>query len=735
MQKTIIFLFLILSCFAQTLSSSQFQQVQSLSQSQVQELVKQAQSNQAVSPVQTTEEIVAPENTELSIVEQDVANSQIPDEIKKKQNNFFGENFFKNYKLKPNTYGPVPDSYILGTGDEIKTVLYGEVQLSESYLVDREGAITPLDIGRLNIAGMLWKDVKVLIRKAYAKYHRSIDKGKTFVHTTIGKQRRVQVSVLGAVNYPTNMNLSALNTVFDAIVMAGGPTRNAAIRSVQIIRGSEIINYDLYNNIVPALNRPSQFRLENGDIIVLNTNKKSVRIFGAVRSPNEYEIGNGSTVDEIIKIAGGLRYTASIEYTSISTIKGEEEIVLNFNSNEELKAYQLQDGDRISVKERNIVDSSYVEIKGAVLYPGRYAYIDGMTTESLISRAGGFLKTTFRGRYDIQRKLNRKEYRAFTISHSQIDSTKLIVGDILTVYDKLSFVEEREVRIFSYAQGYFSFPYDKESDVYDYISKIGGIKYTEDDSFVEIVRLTGDKSENNYARLFKKFLNKDYLNYDATRSNEFPMEPDDIIIIRKNPNIENYQTVKILGEVTSAGTYPLIKRNSRISDLIDRAQGFKSTAYLEGVKFLRKLNDSINVRIPIDLKEIVEDEESEDNIFLADGDELIIPKNPYIVMVQGAVVSPTAVVYIEGASVEYYIEQAGGIAEKGDDARVQVIKANGKHYSNSIFSRDEITPGSVISVPFKDRVDENSTKEILQTVVTYISSIVTSLILLKQIGN
>jgi protein involved in polysaccharide export with SLBB domain len=724
MRKILSVLLFLLILTAQSISPDQILNSKNLSRDDVQKILQQTgqpiPTGQLNNPLDQRASALSDLNKELTIQ----ANEAGIDSLIEKDiltEDFFGQKFFRSFKLTPNTYGPVPDTYILGTGDEIIVTLYGEVQLEHALIIDRNGSITPKDVGRIKLASTTFSDAKKIVRNAYSNFHRSIKQGKTSVYMTIGKQRRVQVNVLGTVHFPQNINLSALNSLFDAIVMAGGPTKDAALRNVKIIRANQILEYDLYQYLVPGLKKFEVPKLENGDIIVLGREKKEISIDGHVRHPGKYETSSKSTIEEIVKVAGGLLPGSTIENSTIFSVHGEKiSAVRNEN-------YFLQSGDSIYIMKPTITDTSFVEIKGSVLYPGRYSFKKNMKLVELVKIAGGYLNNTFFSKIDIRRKVNRKESQSLTISEEKIADFILKEDDVVRIYNKNDFIDERKLYIYSYAQGNFEYPYEKNITVTNLLRRIGGIKYIEDDSSVEIVRIT-QKSENEYAKLFPIDIDDSYL--DST--NGFELLPDDILIIRRNPKIEDFKTVNISGEVVSAGTYPIIKYNDTLYDLLGRAKGLKKSAYLDGAEYYRIVGDD-TVRVPVDFKKVLKNRSSSDNIVLKDRDRIVIPTNSNVVIVSGEVLTPTAVLFKEGASVEYYISQAGGISEFGDESRVQVIKANGKHLEYGFFSGDKVTAGTKIHVPSQVRKKEEETKEIIQTIFGYLSTLMTTLVIFRRL--
>jgi hypothetical protein len=65
------------------------------------------------------------------------------------------------------------------------------------------------------------------------------------------------------------------------------------------------------------------------------------------------------------------------------------------------------------------------------------------------------------------------------------------------------------------------------------------------------------------------------------------------------------------------------------------------------------------------------------NVLLEDGDVIRIPAASNLVMIHGEVVFPNAVVYDPEASVDDYIEQAGGYTQSGSNSQILIVHQDG----------------------------------------------------------
>lgn len=75
---------------------------------------------------------------------------------------------------------------------------------------------------------------------------------------------------------------------------------------------------------------------------------------------------------------------------------------------------------------------------------------------------------------------------------------------------------------------------------------------------------------------------------------------------------------------------------------------------------------------------VVSGKDGLEDVLLEDNDNIIIPIRTSIVMVNGEVYNPKAVVYKSGKKAKYYINRAGGFSDFADEKGILIYKANGE---------------------------------------------------------
>ncbi|MCA6010966.1 capsule biosynthesis protein, partial [Bacteroides thetaiotaomicron] len=67
----------------------------------------------------------------------------------------------------------------------------------------------------------------------------------------------------------------------------------------------------------------------------------------------------------------------------------------------------------------------------------------------------------------------------------------------------------------------------------------------------------------------------------------FILQPYDEVYVRRSPGYQAQQNVVIDGEILFGGNYAMTNREERLSDLVNKAGGPTSLAYLRGAKLTR----------------------------------------------------------------------------------------------------------------------------------------------------
>jgi len=132
----------------------------------------------------------------------------------------------------------------------------------------------------------------------------------------------------------------------------------------------------------------------------LGTSAKIVTSGGTVRFPGEYPLVEGMSIDDLIRLSGGLVESAYSQSAEIARIdlsnpnRAVSSIVVSSLTGSSTMALQPSD----YVEFRTIPDfreTQTISLEGEFVFPGTYAFDKGENLSSVIQRAGGFTDEAF----------------------------------------------------------------------------------------------------------------------------------------------------------------------------------------------------------------------------------------------------------------------------------------------------------------------------------------------------
>jgi len=230
----------------------------------------------------------------------------------------FGQEFFRNGNLKffqKSNDTKAPDNYLIGTGDELTIQVYGYSDFKGTFRVDEDGAIYQRDFGKIYVKDLTFIDAKRLIKQRLGLVFNTENSG---VEITLSYSRTIMVHIVGEVFTPGSYVIPAINSAINALVAIGGPSDVGSVRNIYLKRGGKIIDtIDVYQFLLDP-QKSREIFLQNNDYIIVSPATRVIRIEGAVRKPNAYELKNNEGLMSLIKWAGGLSPTA---YTKSILIK------------------------------------------------------------------------------------------------------------------------------------------------------------------------------------------------------------------------------------------------------------------------------------------------------------------------------------------------------------------------------------------------------------------------------
>ena len=676
----------------------------------------------------------------------------------------FGLDVFRRAttQFEPNLAGPVDDNYRVGPGDQLVLVLTGDVEKAYSLEVTREGFVVIPDVGQVPLANLTLTQVRDLLYTRLSRVYSGVRRGSgatTQFSITPSRLRSNQIFVLGDVQRPASYRISAAGTVLTALYAAGGPTEAGSFRRVVVRRGGAVVDsMDVYDYLLRG-DASRDLRLQNGDVIFVPPRGPRARMIGEVLRPMTYELKHGETVDDLIRAAGGFTARAGRRRIQIEriippelrTAPGRDRQLIDVTADQIASAAEtgipVEAGDVVRVFAVADRMRNRVVVEGNVWTPGPVGFTAGMTLSQALRLAGGVKPDVYVGEVLISRL--ESDSTRIQLRSSLRDTTGAVTNDlplneddIVQVFSASQFRPARYVAIVGAVKKPGRVPYRDGMTLRDLVLLAGGLQERAYLKEAEIARLPEDRSGGKLAMttrvpldssyLFErspdgKYLGPPGLPAPAAGSAEVPLKPYDNVLIMEQPDWNLQRTVVLTGEVRFPGTYSLLSKSDRLSDVIRRAGGLTDQGYADGVMFYRK-KGSLG-RIGIDLSKVLRDPKYPDNLILQDGDSVYVPQFNAVVDVRGAVGNPVAVAYVPGRDIEYYIGAAGGLSRKAEGSRAYVIQPNGKveSISHRVFWFDghpKPRAGSVVVVPEKDATDHRDLTGIASAAAQIAASLV-----------
>ncbi len=561
-----------------------------------------------------------------------------------------------------------PDSYVLGEGDEIHISIFGSSQTEIHQRIAPDGSIQPASSTKIFLKGMtLAQGRQAIISKLSTHYSFRQDQ----IAVTITTARTLSVSIYGEVGVQGGFTMSALNTAFNALAAAGGPTSIGSIRNIQRSRAGKTDRLDLYQYMI-GNTKNVMFDLQNNDVLFVPVANNIVRIEGAVRRPMRYEMIEGEGLKELIEYAGGLTYDAYPEFVQIERRENGELKYLEYNLDKIMSGkntVKIFGGDVVRIKTSNRPMENYVAINGDVYYGGNYDFEKNSSLIGLLEAAQP--KYTARKDYVfVERTSPDETVEILTVPFPGEDGNpdfKLQERDVVTVLALDSYLEKWEISVQGEVRNPFSrtFGLNDQMTLRQAIEYAGGPKYSARTDFVYVERTRPDQTVEILTVPFPE---------DGTE--EFQLQAKDVIRVLSLTSFRDVDEISVNGQVRAPFTRTFgLNDRMTVSQAIELANGLKPSVYPVAYIFRRDITNPVKMEyIPVSL-------DTDGDIQLQPGDRLNIYDNTTYtnvgeVRVSGAVKNPVNTEFDGSLTVHDALVMAGGFEVGAAYDRVEVFRLN-----------------------------------------------------------
>ncbi len=637
----------------------------------------------------------------------------------------YGYSFFRNKTI--NMFDRALDAqaggnYIIGVGDQIGINVWGYSSFSGSYTVDQTGSVFPEGVGKIYVKGLTLDKAKALIRSRFATY---LDMPNSQIEVTIIYSRVIGVNIVGEVFNPGTYSIPALNTAFNALLAANGPTDLGSLRKIYIKRqGQTVKTLDVYAYLLNPGTGDDYF-LQNNDYIFVPPIGKTVSITGEVKRPMKYELIDGEDLMTLISYAGGMTPKAYTRSVQVRRYVGNRLNLfdVNVDSLSRIKAkYELYSGDEVFISTVPGQLYQFVKISGAVMQPGEFNYAEGLRISDVLAKAHGLRGDALADRAYVIRKNDdlSSSYIPFNPSNiikdtRSVDNLLLKNLDEIYLYDKTTFIDSVTISINGAIRLPGKYTYAKGMTLFDLLYTAGGIKLEAANTKIEISRYKGDNGKSAPQERVVASFPIDSSLMIGTDAQSFPLEPYDVVFVRSLLSSTSPGMVNISGEVTYPGDYLMNDKEEKLVDVINRAGGLSQWANANQATLVRAEGD--RGIIFMELEKAMKDPGSEYNFILRPGDKINIPTTNDLVSISGMINYPYAdsmgflnAPYHEGHRAKFYIKRYGlGFADGAKRVRTYVIQPGGTVEDprrwTFIRKYPKVEKGAYIVVPYIPNVD------------------------------
>ena len=678
----------------------------------------------------------------------------------------FGRSIFtsRNLTFAPSSNLPTPVNYVLGPGDEVIIDIWGANEATIRRTISPDGTINIPSIGMISLNGMTLKSADAYMKKKLGQIYSVDGEGaKSEIKLTLGNIRTIQVNMMGEIANPGTYYLSSLSNIYHALHRAGGVSRLGTLRDIQLIRkGKVIASVDIYDFIREG--KMIDIILEEGDIINVPTYKTIVDIAGNVKRPMSYELKEGETIADLIDYAAGFTGDAYVENIRMIRRNGTEYQIFTIDQSQ-YTSFQLMEGDALTVGAMLDRFANRIEIKGAIYRPGTYELGNEIKTVSqLVAKAEGLKGDAFTNRALLTREREDLTLEIIPLDIAAIlngtaEDIELIKNDVLHISSIHDLKDIGSITVTGEVAKPGTYVYAENTTLEDAIMLAGGLLESASTVKIEVSRrIKKAESETPSGVLgeIHTFSFKDGYVLDGEPG--FVLQPYDYILVRRSPDYMEQRLVRVTGEVAFPGSYTMIKKEERISDLVARAGGLTKWAYVRGARLQRAIigeevtrmqstaellssaRDSINMNrmdfgtryfVGIDLEAALANPGSDADLVLREGDILGIPEYINTVKITGNVMYPNTVTYNPKMRVRDYVTMSGGYGYRPKKSKAYVIYLNGTIERARRNSANVVEPGCEIVVPQKRDKKDNLTK--VMSIATTSSSIATMMATIANI--
>lgn len=290
----------------------------------------------------------------------------------------FGQSLFQGHFALESFRGFNPD-YVLSVGDIVDLRLWGAFELQLRLAVDAQGNIFVPKVGPIAVEGVRNAD----LNKVVGDKLRSIYREDVGVYASLATAVPVKVFVSGSVRQPGLYPGYSSDTVLNFLDRAGGvdPVSGSYL-DVRLLRGGQVTHrVNLYDFLTTGL--LPQIQLHDGDSLFVGPIGSTAKVSGLVANPVQFEFTPGTSMNELLQIAGVNGRATNVRILRNS---GEKREAFYVPIGDPFLEQPVQNADEIEVTADRQVGKIAVSVDGEHKGAGHYVLPFNATLADLLER-------------------------------------------------------------------------------------------------------------------------------------------------------------------------------------------------------------------------------------------------------------------------------------------------------------------------------------------------------------
>jgi len=306
----------------------------------------------------------------------------------------------------------------------------------------------------------------------------------------------------------------------------------------------------------------------------------------------------------------------------------------------------------------------FVNVIGAVKFPGKYPLANNTKLLELLNITGGFQESAYTLKAEISRYITLSD-QTTKLQHHSINIRQLLEGD---ESQNISIQSRDTIHIFTAPDWLERYTIQINGEV----AFPGSYTVARGETIADVIRRAGGVTQYAY--------------------------PKGAIFSRVRLREKEAQQIRNIKQRLRAEVGNMTFRKQSSTNPLSSTNPEQAMAVVEQLDTAKPLG-----RMVINLDQIIQNNEDQD-LTIENGDQLFVPAYTKVVTVMGHVQVPSSFIFDSALNTEDYINQSGGPLQQSDDDRTYVIRANGSVMlpnNSAWFSRSEkpLEPGDTIIVP------------------------------------